>query len=124
MTDHYEDEDENRQRVLSNRQVLGFISRYWLRTPWLLTGTVVLTLIAIGFDLALPWAAGRLVVAVTAGLHQRHRRRRGLLASPRQSLRRIRPLCGSARDELLAERHHIKTGCIAHGKTSDHGHPR
>ncbi|WP_397421271.1 ABC transporter ATP-binding protein [Phenylobacterium sp.] len=67
MTDHYEDEDENRQRVLSNKQVLGFISRYWLRTPWLLTGTVVLTLIAIGFDLALPWAAGRLVDAVTAG---------------------------------------------------------
>ena len=67
MTDHYEDEDDTRQRVLSNKQVLGFISRFWLRRPWLLIGTVVLTLIAIGFDLALPWAAGRLVDAVTAG---------------------------------------------------------
>lgn len=58
MTDHYEDEEDTKQRVLSNKQVLGFISRFWLVRPWLLTGTVVLTLIAIGFDLALPWAAG------------------------------------------------------------------
>jgi ATP-binding cassette subfamily B protein len=67
MTDHYEDTDEGRERVLKNRQVLGFISRYWLRRPWLLAGTVILTLIAIGFDLSLPWAAGRLVDAVGMG---------------------------------------------------------
>ncbi|RAK64324.1 ABC transporter ATP-binding protein [Phenylobacterium kunshanense] len=67
MTDHYEDEEENRQRQLSNRQVLGFVAGYWRRRPWLMAGTVVLTLIAIGFDLMLPWAAGRLVDAVAAG---------------------------------------------------------
>jgi ATP-binding cassette subfamily B protein len=67
MTDHYEDTDEGRERVLKNRQVLGFISRFWLRRPLLLVGTVVLTLVAIGFDLSLPWAAGRLVDAVGMG---------------------------------------------------------
>jgi ATP-binding cassette subfamily B protein len=67
MTDHYEDAEETRKRVLSNRQVLGFIARYWKRRPWLLAGTVGFTLIAVGFDLALPWAAGRLVDAVTQG---------------------------------------------------------
>ncbi|MDB5465320.1 MAG: ABC-type multidrug transport system, ATPase and permease component, partial [Phenylobacterium sp.] len=56
MTDHYEDSDEHRQRVLKNHQVLGFIAGFWLRQPWLLIGTVGLTLVAIGFDLALPWA--------------------------------------------------------------------
>ncbi|MCR5873345.1 ABC transporter ATP-binding protein/permease [Phenylobacterium sp. J426] len=67
MTDHYEDAEENRRRVLSNRQVLGFVASYWRRQPWLLAGTVGLTLLAIGFDLAMPWAAGRLVEAVVAG---------------------------------------------------------
>ena len=67
MTDHYEDTDDTRERVLQNRQVLGFISRFWLRRPWLLVGTVALTLVAIGFDLSLPWAAGKLVDAVGAG---------------------------------------------------------
>ena len=64
MTDHYEDTDEARERVLKNRQVLGFIASFWTRRPWLLTATVVLTLIAIAFDLATPWAAGKLVDAV------------------------------------------------------------
>jgi ATP-binding cassette subfamily B protein len=67
MTDHYEDSDEGRERVLKNRQVLGFIARFWLRAPWLLTMTVGLTLVAIAFDLMLPWASGRLVDAVAAG---------------------------------------------------------
>ncbi|HZZ32755.1 MAG TPA: ABC transporter ATP-binding protein [Phenylobacterium sp.] len=67
MTDHYEDTDEGRERVLKNRQVVGFIARFWLRRPWLLAGTVSLTLAAIGFDLSLPWASGRLVDAVGAG---------------------------------------------------------
>jgi ATP-binding cassette subfamily B protein len=67
MTDHYEDEEETRERQLSNRKVLAFVAGYWKRRPWLMTGTVVLTLIAIGFDLMLPWAAGRLVDAVAAG---------------------------------------------------------
>ena len=66
MTDHYEDADEHRERVLSNRRVLGFLSSFWLRRPWLLAGTVGLTLVSIAFDLSMPWAAGRLVDAVTA----------------------------------------------------------
>src|SRR5678815_110458 len=67
MTDHYEDTDDTRERVLKNRQVLGFIAGFWKRRPWLLTGTVGLTLLAIGFDLAMPLAVKRLVDAVTQG---------------------------------------------------------
>jgi ATP-binding cassette subfamily B protein len=67
MTDHYEDEEESRERQLSNRKVLAFVSTYWRRRPWLMAATIGLTLIAIGFDLMLPWAAGRLVDAVSAG---------------------------------------------------------
>jgi len=72
MTDHYEDADDHRSRVLSNRQVLGFIAAFWLRRRWLLSGAVVLTLASIGFDLSVPWAAGRLVDAVAGGLARRH----------------------------------------------------
>ena len=67
MTDHYEDEEETRQRQLSNRKVLAFVSSYWRRRPWLMAATVALTLIAIGFDLMLPLAAGRMVDAVSKG---------------------------------------------------------
>ena len=67
MTEHYEDADETSQRSLSNRKVLGFIARFWLRRPGLFWTSVALTLVSIGFDLALPWAAGRLMDAVTAG---------------------------------------------------------
>ncbi|MBI1200089.1 MAG: ATP-binding cassette domain-containing protein [Phenylobacterium sp.] len=67
MTDHYEDTEDQRERVLKNRQVLGFIASFWTRRPILLTGTVVFTLIAIAFDLALPKAAGALVDAVGEG---------------------------------------------------------
>ena len=69
MTDHYEDEEETRDKkgLLSNGQVLGFIAGFWLRRRWLLLGSVGLMLVAIGFDLALPWAAGRLVDAMGAG---------------------------------------------------------
>ena len=67
MTEHYEDTDEQRERVLKNRQVLGFVAGFWTRRPWLLTATVTFTLVAIAFDLMVPWASGRLVDAVTAG---------------------------------------------------------
>jgi len=72
MTDHYEDTDENRGRTLKNSQVLGFIARFWLRRPWLLTGTVSFVILAIAFDLATPWAAGKLVDAVTGGPGHTH----------------------------------------------------
>ena len=68
MTEHYEDTDEAKDRVLTNRQVLGFIATFWLRRPWLLTGVAVFTVATIGLDLALPWASGQLVDAVSAGL--------------------------------------------------------
>ena len=69
MTDHYEDEEETRDKrgLLSNSQVLGFIAGFWLRRRWLLVGSVGLMLVAIGFDLALPWAAGALIDAMAAG---------------------------------------------------------
>ena len=53
--------------MLKNSQVLAFIARFWLRRPWLLTGTMVFVVLAISFDLATPWAAGKLVDAVTSG---------------------------------------------------------
>lgn len=64
VTDQYEDEEITRGRVLSNGQVLTFIAGFWLRRRGLLTGSAGLMLVAVGFDLALPWAAGRLVDAV------------------------------------------------------------
>src|SRR5690348_13200082 len=64
MTDHYEDSDEHRERVLKNTQVLGFIAGYWVRRRLLLAATVALTLASVGFDLAVPWTAGNLVDAV------------------------------------------------------------
>ncbi len=67
MTEHYEDAEDTKERVLSNRRVLGFIAGFWLRRPVLLTACIALTLVSVGFDLALPWAAGKLVDAVAAG---------------------------------------------------------
>jgi ATP-binding cassette subfamily B protein len=67
MTDAFEDEDETgaRKRALSNRQVLGFVARFWKRRPVLFGFGVGLTLLAIAFDLALPYASGHLVDTVT-----------------------------------------------------------
>jgi ATP-binding cassette subfamily B protein len=56
--------DGVRRRVLSNGQVLAFIASQWMRRPRLLVATVVF-LLAVGLDLLLPPAAGRLVDAVT-----------------------------------------------------------
>ena len=67
MTDHYEDTDEGRARVLKNRQVLGFVAGFWTRRPWLLAGTIAVTLVAIAFDLMAPWASNRLIDAVARG---------------------------------------------------------
>jgi len=63
MTDVSEDEDETgaRKRALSNRQVLAFVARFWKRRPVLFGLGVGLTLVAIAFDLALPYASGHLV---------------------------------------------------------------
>ncbi len=66
MTDHYEDEEETRGRVLSNGQVLAFIARLWLRRRWLLSAAGGLMLVAVVFDLMLPWAAKQLIDAVAS----------------------------------------------------------
>ena len=68
MTEHYEDEDEApRERALSNLQVMGFIAGYWRRRPWRLAWVIAFGLIAIGLDMAMPWAAGHLVDTLTRG---------------------------------------------------------
>jgi ATP-binding cassette subfamily B protein len=68
MTDEIDDENGgSRRRALSNARVLGFITRFWLRRKGLFIAGVGLTLVAIGFDLALPWASGRLIDTVTKG---------------------------------------------------------
>jgi len=66
MTDHYEDEEETRGRVLSNGQVLAYIARLWLRRPFLLSVSAGLMLVAVVFDLMLPTTAGWLLDAVAA----------------------------------------------------------
>ncbi|ALL14740.1 ABC transporter ATP-binding protein [Caulobacter henricii] len=66
MSDLFDDEDEagGRKRVLSNGQVLGFVTRFWTRRPVLFGLGVGLTLLAVAFDLALPYASGHLIDTV------------------------------------------------------------
>src|SRR5262249_1828282 len=64
MTEHYEDSEEHKDRVLKNAQVLGFIAASWWRRPGLMSARVGMMLAAMGFDLALPVASGKLVDAV------------------------------------------------------------
>ena len=61
--------DGARRRVLSNRQVLAFIAAQWMRRPWLFAISTALTLVGVGFDIATPWASGRLVDAVADPAH-------------------------------------------------------
>ncbi|HYE47164.1 MAG TPA: ABC transporter ATP-binding protein [Caulobacter sp.] len=65
MSEHYEDEEVTRGRVLSNGQVLAFIGRLWLRRPWLLGASAGLMLVAVLFDLLLPTASKALIDAVS-----------------------------------------------------------
>ncbi len=67
MTEHYEDPEDQPQRVLSNGRVLNFVMRFWLRRPVLLAGMTVFTLLAVAIDMAIPFAAGKLVDAVAEG---------------------------------------------------------
>jgi ATP-binding cassette, subfamily B, bacterial len=67
MTDHYEDAEDTKAGRLSNAQAMGFVVGFWLRRKGLLAGALGLTLVAIAFDLATPWAAGGLVDALAAG---------------------------------------------------------
>ena len=66
MTDEIDDEEDHgeRRRALSNAKVMGFIARFWLRRKGLFFAGVGLTLLAIGFDVALPQVSGWLVDAI------------------------------------------------------------
>jgi len=69
MSDQIFDEEtgEFRKRTLSNTQVLAFIGGYWRRRPRFMTATIVLSLVAIGFELQVPRASQNLVDAVLKG---------------------------------------------------------
>ncbi|CAN5367848.1 ABC transporter ATP-binding protein [soil metagenome] len=56
-------------KPLTNRQVLGFVARQWLRRPVALCSQLSLVGAATLCDLAAPWAAGGLVDAVTHAGH-------------------------------------------------------
>ena len=56
-------------KPLTNRQVLGFVARQWMRQPWALAFQLILLAAATLCDLAAPWASGRLVDAVSARAH-------------------------------------------------------
>jgi ATP-binding cassette subfamily B protein len=64
MSDFEDDDADPPRRTLSNTAVLGFIARFWLRRPVRLGLSVAFTLAAVGLDIALPVAAGRLVDAL------------------------------------------------------------
>jgi ATP-binding cassette subfamily B protein len=67
MSDWDDDEDgaaAGKKRPLSNRAMLGFVWRQWMRSPVALWSSLGLTLVAVGLDLCIPWASGRLVDAV------------------------------------------------------------
>jgi ATP-binding cassette subfamily B protein len=69
MSDQVFDEEtgEFRKRTLTNSQVLAFIGGYWRRRPRFLAATIILSLVAIGFELQVPAAAQSLVNAVLKG---------------------------------------------------------
>lgn len=56
-----------RKRALGNAQVLRFIASRWMRRKTGFFASAGLMLVAVAFDLSLPWAAGRLIDAVTRG---------------------------------------------------------
>ncbi|HEY1750443.1 MAG TPA: ABC transporter ATP-binding protein, partial [Caulobacteraceae bacterium] len=59
--EQYDDDEADRQRVLSNWQVLKFVAGYWGRQRWRVAATVTVGLVAIAFEIYMPTAASRLV---------------------------------------------------------------
>jgi ATP-binding cassette subfamily B protein len=70
MSDEDEIEGGARRRTLSNREVLAFVWRQWMRRPRRFAGILAFMLCATGFDLSIPWAAGGLVGAVSRPEHR------------------------------------------------------
>ncbi|MFI4975139.1 MAG: ABC transporter ATP-binding protein [Caulobacterales bacterium] len=64
-----DDDDEARPRILSNRQILGYIARHWLREPVRFTAIVTLIVTSALCDLTIPWATRGLMDAVAAPHH-------------------------------------------------------
>jgi ATP-binding cassette subfamily B protein len=65
--DQYDDDESDRERVLSNWQVLRFIAGYWSRRRWRVGATILVGLIAIAFETYMPTAAQRLVEITSKG---------------------------------------------------------
>ena len=65
--DQYDDSEAIRGRVLSNRQVLAFVGRYWARRRGMLAVTILLYLVAIAFEMMAPRASEGLVDAALRG---------------------------------------------------------
>ena len=65
--EQYEDDESNRRRLLSNREVIAFIAGYWRRRPWLVGLTVGINLVAIACELLVPRASQALVDAAVRG---------------------------------------------------------
>ena len=70
MSDEDEIEGGARRRTLSNREVLAFVWRQWMRRPRRFALILTFMLSATGFDLSIPWAAGALVGAVSRPEHR------------------------------------------------------
>ncbi len=68
-----QDEDEEEggggRATLSMRKVLGFVARQWMRRPARFVGFGILMLVATLGELAIPWAAGGLIGAVSQPAH-------------------------------------------------------
>lgn len=68
MSDSLEiNEEETRDRVLNNTQVLSYLGRQWRRRPWLLAGMIGFMSLATLTELLIPLAAGRLIDTLAAG---------------------------------------------------------
>ncbi len=65
--EQYDDDEAGRERVLSNRKVLGFIAGYWRRRPVSFAATITLSLIAVGFESLMPTAASQLTNVMLLG---------------------------------------------------------
>jgi len=67
VMDQYEDNEDSRERVLRNGQVLAFIASFWRRRPLAWGATVLLMLVAIGFEAIMPTAAAKLTNVMVLG---------------------------------------------------------
>ncbi len=65
MSDFDDDADERRERILSNLEVLSFVTRQWKRRPRLFAGLFAFTMAATVADVFVPVAAGALIDSIS-----------------------------------------------------------